>query len=95
MYNSSTQTRNTCFLCSTNGQPIEECCIKDAACEYTPGHGRNKKAVTCTWFDGQFPAGGVVANAQRDSKIKDAARLRAHALKYFRKKRAKLAKEPQ
>ena len=77
MYNSSTQTRNTCFLCSTNGQPIEECCIKDAAGGYTLGHGRKQKgqAVTCTWFDEKCPAGDAAANGLRKIKIEDAARL--------------------
>ena len=81
------------FYTTTNGQPIEECCIKDVATNnYTPGHGRKKRAFLCEWFDGKFPVGDEEATALRDNKIKDAARLRALALKDL-SKRAKLAKE--
>ena len=86
------ETRNTCFLCSSNGQPIDECCIKDVATgEYTPGHGRKRKAVTCANFDVKFPVGDEVANALRKSKMDDAARLRKNALLVFarRNKRSK------
>ena len=62
------ETRNTCFLCSSNGQPIDECCIKGVATgEYTPGHGRTRKAVTYASFDVKFPVGDEVANAMRKS----------------------------
>ena len=39
---------------------------------------------------GRFPAGDAGANALRDSKIKDAVRLRGNAMKIFAKKRAKV-----
>ena len=84
------ETKNRCFLCSTNGRPDEECCIRNAAGKYTPGHGRKQSTFLCEFFDGKFPAGGVGANALRGSKIKDAARLRANAMKVFAKKRAKV-----
>ena len=87
------QVENTCFLCFTNGKPIEECCIKDVSTrEYTPGHGRKQKGFLCEFFDGKFPTGDAAANALRERKIKDAARLRGNAMKAF-SKRAKLAQE--
>jgi len=86
------ETKNRCFMCSTNGQPNEECCIKDAAGKYTPGHGRKQKGFLCEFFDGKFPTGDAAANALRERKIKDAARLRGNAMKAF-SKRAKLAQE--
>ena len=86
------ETKNTCFLCSTNGRTIEECCIKDPAGEYTAGHGRKKTAVTCTWFDEKFPAGDAGANALRASKTKDAVRLRGNALLVFNRAKKKLKK---
>jgi hypothetical protein len=86
------ETKNTCFLCSTNGRSIDECCIKDGVGEYTFGHGRNKAAVTCTWFDEKFPAGDAEANALRASKTKDALRLRRNALLVFNRAKKKLKK---
>jgi hypothetical protein len=86
------ETKNTCFLCSTNGRSIDECCIKDGVGEYTFGHGRNKAAVTCTWFDEKFPAGDAEANALRASKTKDALRLRGNALLVFNRAKKKLKK---
>ena len=90
--------RTACFLCFTNGKPIEECCIKDVSTrEYTPGHGRKQRAFLCEWFDGKFPVGGgEEATALRDKRLKEAKRLRENALdrerKVLNKKRAKLAK---
>ena len=87
------QVENTCFLCFTNGQPIEECCIKDVATrEYTPGHGRKQRAFLCEWFDEKFPADGEEATALRDRRLQEAKRLRENARQALNYKRAKLAK---
>ena len=50
------------------------------------------RAFLCERFDGKFPVGDEEATALRDSKIKEAKRLRENALQVLNKKRAKLAK---
>ena len=50
------------------------------------------RAFLCERFDGKFPVGGEEATALRDSRLKEAKRLRENALQVVNYKRAKLAK---
>jgi len=76
------ETKNNCYLCSLNGRPLAECCIKvPGTDEFTPDHSRRKCEVLCKWFDLKFPIG----DPERKTKELQAKRVREQAMQKLRR----------
>ena len=75
------ETKNNCYLCSLNGRPLAECCIKFPGTDvYTSGHSRPNRGVKCDWFDAKFPT-----NPERGEKELQAKRVREQAMQKLRR----------